>query len=59
MTPDMDFPATATIVAGADAAGSEAAASYLARRVPYVWENARGSVTLAEVALPTVAPDQG
>jgi hypothetical protein len=43
--------ATATVVAGADAAGTEAAASYLGRRVPYVWDNARGSITLAEVAL--------
>lgn len=42
---------TATVVAGADAAGTDAAASYLARRVPYVWDNARGSITLADVAL--------
>ena len=42
---------TASVVAGTDAAGTDAAASYLARRVPYVWENARGSITLAEVAL--------
>ena len=43
--------ATATVVAGADAAGTEAAASYLARRMPYVWDNARGSTTLADAAL--------
>jgi Zinc carboxypeptidase len=43
--------ATATVVAGADAAGTDAAASYLARRVPYVWDNARGSLSLGEVAL--------
>jgi zinc carboxypeptidase len=43
--------ATATVVAGADAAGTEAAASYLGRRVPYVWDNARGSLSLSEVAL--------
>ncbi len=43
--------ATATVVAGADAAGTDAAASYLARRVPYVWDNARGSMSLGEVAL--------
>ncbi|HEV2983290.1 MAG TPA: M14 family zinc carboxypeptidase [Vicinamibacterales bacterium] len=43
--------ATATVVAGADAAGTEAAATYLARRVPYVWENARGSISLGDVAL--------
>jgi hypothetical protein len=45
--------ATATVVAGADPAGTEAAASYLARRVPYVWDNTRGSISLAEVALQT------
>lgn len=38
--------ATATVVAGADAAGADAAASYLARRVPYLWENSRGSFAL-------------
>src|SRR5207253_7516134 len=45
--------ATATVVAGADAAGTEAAALYLGRRVPYVWDNARGSTSLADVALQT------
>jgi hypothetical protein len=45
--------ASATVVAGPDAAGTEAAALYLARRVPYVWSNTRGSTTLAEVALQT------
>jgi zinc carboxypeptidase len=43
--------ATATVVAGADAAGTEAGALYLARRAPYVWSNARGSLTLSDVAL--------
>ncbi|HXI31091.1 MAG TPA: hypothetical protein VNG89_21790, partial [Vicinamibacterales bacterium] len=43
--------ASATVVAGPDAAGTEAAASYLARRVPYVWNNARGAATLGDVAL--------
>ena len=43
--------ATATLVAGADPAGTEAAATYLARRVPYVWDNARGSISLGDVAL--------
>src|SRR5207237_5607488 len=43
--------ASATIVAGSDAAGTDAAASYLARRMPYVWDNARGSTSLADVAL--------
>src|SRR4051794_38174921 len=45
--------ASATVVAGPDAAGTEAAASYLARRVPYVWSNTRGATTLGEVALQT------
>ena len=43
--------ATATLVAGVDAAGTDAAAMYLARRVPYVWDNARGSMSLGDVAL--------
>ena len=38
--------ATATVVAGADRAGADAAASYLARRVPYLWDNSRGSFSL-------------
>ncbi|TAK16701.1 MAG: hypothetical protein EPO35_04790, partial [Acidobacteria bacterium] len=38
--------ATATVVAGADTAGADAAASYLARRVPYLWANNRGAFTL-------------
>jgi hypothetical protein len=38
--------ATATVVAGADPAGTDAAAMYLARRAPYLWENRRGAVTL-------------
>src|SRR5262245_15308268 len=43
--------ATATLVAGVDAAGTDAAAMYLARRVPYVWDNARGSISLGDAAL--------
>src|SRR5438093_610887 len=43
--------ATATVVAGADAAGTDAAASHLGPRVPYVWDNARGSISLGDVAL--------
>jgi len=43
--------ATATLVAGVDAAGTDAAAMYLARRVPFVWDNARGSISLGDVAL--------
>ncbi len=40
---------TATVVAGADAAGTDAAALYLARRVPFVWDNRRGSFTLEHI----------
>ncbi len=42
--------ATATVVAGADSAGTEAAALYLARRTPYVWDNARGALSYDDVA---------
>src|SRR5262249_4315001 len=42
-------PSTATVVAGADAAGTDAAANYLARRVPYVWNIDRGSLSLTEI----------
>jgi hypothetical protein len=41
---------TATVVAGADNAGTEAAANYLARRVPYVWDNAPGSLSFEQVS---------
>ncbi len=41
---------TATVVAGADAAGTEAAALYLARRVPYVWDNRRGGLSFEDVS---------
>jgi hypothetical protein len=40
---------TATVVAGADATGTEAAALHLARRAPYVWENRRGALSFADV----------
>src|SRR5581483_5928135 len=40
---------TATVVAGADAAGTDAAANYLARRVPYLWDVARGSFSLNDL----------
>jgi hypothetical protein len=42
--------ATATVVAGADPAGTEAASLYLARRVPYLWNNTRGSFTFDDLA---------
>ncbi len=41
--------ATATVVAGADAAGTGAACDFLARRLPYVWEVARGAPTLDDI----------
>jgi hypothetical protein len=41
---------TATIVAGADAPGTEVAAMYLARRVPYVWDNTRGALSYDDVS---------
>jgi len=41
--------ATATMVAGADPAGTDAAALYLARRAPYVWANTRGALTYGDV----------
>jgi hypothetical protein len=40
----------ATVVAGADAAGTEAAALYLARRTPYVWDNTRGALSYDDVS---------
>jgi zinc carboxypeptidase len=43
-------PPTATVVAGADAAGTDAAAAYLARRVPYLWDVTRGSFRLDDLA---------
>ena len=43
----------ATVVSGADEAGVEAAAMYLARRVPYLWDNARGAASLDDVATQT------
>ncbi|MFB3855171.1 MAG: M14 family zinc carboxypeptidase [Vicinamibacterales bacterium] len=40
---------TATVVAGADQAGSDAASAYLARRVPYLWDTARGAASLDDL----------
>jgi zinc carboxypeptidase len=40
---------TATVVAGADAAGTDAASMYLAKRLPFLWETARGSVELTDL----------
>ena len=41
--------ATATVVAGLDPAGTEAASQYLAGRLPYVWDTERGALSLADV----------
>lgn len=41
--------ATATVAAGADAAGTQAACDYLAGRMPYLWDVARGAPTLDDV----------
>lgn len=41
--------ATATVVAGADAAGTLAASAHLARRMPYLWDTTVGSPTLKDV----------
>ena len=41
---------TATVVAGGDSIGTEAAANYLARRVPYVWDNVPGSLSFDQVS---------
>ena len=40
---------TATVVAGADGAGTEIAAQYLARRVPYIWDTRRGATSFADL----------
>ncbi len=40
---------TATVVAGADQAGTDAAAMYLARRVPYLWDVTRGAFRLDDL----------
>jgi hypothetical protein len=42
--------ATATVVAGADADGTGAASAYLARRVPFLWDVRRGSLSLDDLS---------
>lgn len=39
----------ATVVAGADDAGTDAAAAYLARRTPYIWDTKRGAPAIDDV----------
>ena len=51
MVPKALGQATATVVAGADPAGTDAAALYLARRVPYLWDVARGSFDLDDLTM--------
>ena len=41
--------ATATVVAGGDPAGTDAACLYLARRLPYLWEVERGAFSLDDL----------
>ncbi len=45
--------ATATVVAGADDAGTEAAALYLARRAPDLWDIQRGAPSFEDVTAQT------
>ena len=39
----------ATVVAGADDAGTDAAAAFLARRAPYIWDTRRGAPSIEDV----------
>ncbi len=39
----------ATVIAGSNDAATEAAALHVGRRLPYVWDTARGSVTLGDI----------
>lgn len=41
--------ATAVVAAGVDTAGTDAACFYLARRIPYLWDVARGSFSLDDL----------
>jgi len=42
-------PPTATVVAGVDPAGTDAASMYLARRLPYIWDIQRGALSLGDL----------
>ncbi len=46
--------ATATVVAGADDSGTEAAANYLARRIPYIWDTRPGAPGFEDVSTETL-----
>lgn len=49
IVPNAFGASTATIVTGADAQGSLAASAYLARRVPFVWDNRRGALSFGDI----------
>jgi len=49
VVPNAFGPGSATVVAGGDAAGTAAAAMYLGRRVPHVWDTAPGALSFQDV----------
>jgi hypothetical protein len=49
MVPKAFAAGTATVVAGGDAAGTAAAALYLGRRVPYIWDTAPGALSYQDL----------
>jgi hypothetical protein len=49
MVPTAFGDGTATVVAGSDPAGTAAAALYLGRRVPYIWDIARGAASFQDL----------
>ena len=53
MVPKAFGAGTATVVAGVDPQGTSAAAMYLGRRVPYIWETSPGAPSYQDVALET------
>jgi hypothetical protein len=51
MIPKAFGAGTATVVAGADPQGTSAAALYLGRRVPYIWDTSPGAPSFQDIAL--------
>lgn len=49
LVPQAFGDATATLVRGGDPAGTTAAALYLARRMPFIWDTRPGAATLGDV----------
>lgn len=49
LVPNAFGSATATVVAGADTAGADAAAAHLAQRLPFLWETRAGDPTLDDL----------